>query len=145
MTYNIELFGEEGGVRIVRVHLRGNFSFKDGSAVWETCRPEQLRCQVYYLDLAQVTGLQENGIAWLRLFLRWARESGCSVRIVNAPLMLRSQLARAGISVSGTALDYEELQNHKLGEAASREAATYLADVTSDDLALALSRSDESP
>lgn len=97
--------GENWGVRIATVHLNGQFGFNEGSAVWEMCQPEQQRCQVYYFDMSDVTDLRPDGLTWLRLFLCWARESGCSVRFINTPADLRRCLATAGINVEGTAAE----------------------------------------
>lgn len=105
MAHNFEVFEKSSGVRSVTLCLHGEFTFKEGCAIWEVCRPEQTRHQVYYFDLGGTTRLHDNGLAWLRLFLRWAHQVGRSVRFINASAELREQLAAAGMSVTGTARD----------------------------------------
>jgi ABC-type transporter Mla MlaB component len=105
MRYDIKTFGENYGVRIATVHLNGQFGFKEGSAVWDMCRPEQQRCQVYYFNLAELTAVEPEGLTWLQLFLCWARESGRSVRFINTPAELCRRLSAAGIQSDGTAAD----------------------------------------
>lgn len=105
MRCEIRTFGENWGVRIATVHLNGPFGFEEGSAVWEMCRPEQQRCQVYYFNMSDVTELCSEGLSWLQLFLLWARESGRSVRFINTPPGVRHQLATAGIDTDGTAAE----------------------------------------
>ena len=105
MRCDIKTFGENWGVRIATVHLNGQFGFKEGSAVWEMCQPEQQRCQVYYFNLADLTAIEPEGLTWLQLFLCWARESGRSVRFINTPAELLQRLSAAGIQSDGTAAD----------------------------------------
>lgn len=104
MTCMIDTSVETGHVRIVTVHVRGHFGASDGDAMWEVCQPDHERFQIYYFDLAEVSEVDSDGIAWLQDFLAWARRAGRSVRILNAPVNARGQLARAGIASSGTAV-----------------------------------------
>lgn len=105
MRYEIRTLGENWGVRIATIHLNGEFGFNDGSAFWNTCEPEKQQCQVYYFDLSEVSLIRPDGLAWLRVFLLWARESGRSVRFISTSLELCQYLATAGIHVEGTATE----------------------------------------
>lgn len=103
MNISVERTGDLGAVQSVTVRVSGRFGFKTGCDIWEACQPELRGYRIYYLDLARTTVLHDNGIAWLRMFLGWARNAGRSVRIRNATPQMRIELAKAGVSITGTA------------------------------------------
>jgi ABC-type transporter Mla MlaB component len=84
------------------VRLSGHVTFKDGCELWRTQHPDYWSHRVYYVDLSRVTSFSENGIAWLRIFLRWAETAGFDVRLVNATASVQANLLAAGLQTHQT-------------------------------------------
>jgi ABC-type transporter Mla MlaB component len=138
MPFEIERFGGNGRVNGCRVRLRGRFCFKEGLAIWRLCHPHAFRCQLYYVDLAEVTELPEDAVAWLSMFLRWAEEAGVSVRLVNAGPQLAEWLGAVGITEHGTAAGgdgYGRLR--KVYNHTGNNSAIELGDVTLEQISIA--------
>lgn len=143
MTFDIERFGGEGTVKSLRIHLRGHFCFKEGLDLWQTVHPRKQLCQIYYVDMAGVDDLTEDGVAWIRMFLRWAEGTGVSVRIIDASPAHLALLGEAGISENGTAIDHDGPSFRK-GHGTQRSPSTEdIGEVTLEQIAL-LSHRDES-
>lgn len=143
MPFDIERFGGNGTVNGCRVRLRGRFCFKEGLAIWKLCHPHTFRCQLYYLDLAEVTELPEDAVAWLSMFLRWAEEAGVSVRLVNARPQVAEWLAAVGITEHGTAVGSEGYGRlRKVYNHTGNDSAIELGDVTLEQIAIASIRQD---
>lgn len=138
MPFEIERFGGSGTVNGLRIRLRGRFCFKEGLAIWQSCHPNKVRCQLYYLDLAEVTEIPDDAVAWLSLFLRWAEEAGVSVRLVNAAPEHVEWLGAVGITESGTAMGAERPGRLRKVYGLSKGASAMdLADVTLEQISIA--------
>jgi ABC-type transporter Mla MlaB component len=75
----------------------GRLTFKEGCRFWREQRPEEWPFKVCHVDLSGVTGCSDNGLAWLHIFMRWARSVDVEICFVNAPAALRPMLIEAGI------------------------------------------------
>lgn len=104
MPFVIERFGGTSYVRGARIQIRDGFTLSDGLEICQLCHPTQGRFQLFFFDFSGITTLNEDVVAWLSLFLRWAEEAGISARLQNLTTMHRDQLARIGISEHGTAM-----------------------------------------
>jgi ABC-type transporter Mla MlaB component len=141
MPFDIERFGGTGTVRGFHIRLRGRFCFKEGLAIWQLCHPNNARCQLYYIDLAEVTELPEDAVAWLSLFLRWAEEAGVSVRLVNAAPEHVEWLGAVGITEDGTAIGNEQQGRlRKVYDLGTNASVMDLGDVTLEQIAIASQR-----
>jgi hypothetical protein len=141
MPFEIERFGGSGTVSGFRIRLRGHFCFKEGLDIWQSCHPSRVRSQLYYLDLAEVTELPEDAVAWLSLFLRWAEEAGVSVRLVNAAAEHVQWLGAVGITEDGTAIGNERPGRlRKVYDLSKSASAMDLGDVTLEQIAVAYQR-----
>lgn len=103
MPFDIEPYGGNAAVGRVRICLRDRVDRSEAMAISQSCRRFGGRCRIFYLDLADMGEISREILAWLGSYLRWGRETGVSVRIVNAAAHHLSSLRVAGISECGTA------------------------------------------
>jgi len=103
MPFIVESIRAEGCVRRAMIRLCGCLNAAEGLTLAKQVLSRRQHDQVYYLDLGAVTSVDKSGVAWLHLFLRWARSNGISVRLLNAETTIAARLATAGISEHGTA------------------------------------------
>jgi ABC-type transporter Mla MlaB component len=138
MPYELERFGGPGKVSGFRIRLLGRFCFREGLAIWEQCHPDRLRSQLYYIDLAETSDIPEDAVAWLAMFLRWAEESGVSVRLTNAKPEHADWLSAVGICEAGTALDPANPASLRGAFVADLDASiSDIGDVTLEQVAIA--------
>jgi hypothetical protein len=109
MPFDIEPYGGNAAVGRVRIFLRDRVDRSEAMAISQSCRRFGGRCRIFYLDLADMGEISREILAWLGSYLRWGRETGVSVRIVNAAAHHLSSLRVAGISECGTAALGERL------------------------------------
>lgn len=94
MPYRIEVSREND---VVILYAEGCFDLSFGFALWQYCRPEEGRYRHYFISLARVTDLRDSGLAWLQMFVRWARGAGVTVRIMDGTPAHRERCINAGL------------------------------------------------
>ena len=85
--------------KIVVISVTGRFDLSLGFALWQRCQPEKRCYQTYIFNLSDVIELRDSGLAWLKLFTKWAREVGADVHIVRARSEIEKRCIDAGIDV----------------------------------------------
>lgn len=103
MPFEIEPYRDNAAVGRVRICLKDNIDCSEAAAISQLCLHLTGRCRIFYLDLADMGEVSREMVACLCSYLRWGRETGVSVRIVNAAAHHLSALGTAGISEFGTA------------------------------------------
>jgi hypothetical protein len=88
-----------GDGQTVTVSTHGRLDVAMGALFWELCQPDACPYRRYVFDLGGVTEVRFSGIVWLRMFLRWARDGGVTVRLVQARRELEDLCVSAGISI----------------------------------------------
>jgi ABC-type transporter Mla MlaB component len=88
--------------------LSGRLTFKEGCRFWREQRPEEWTFRQCLIDLSGVTECSENGLAWLQIFLRWARSVDVDVCFVEAPPEVATMLEGIGVPVYYHRLDGDD-------------------------------------
>lgn len=90
--------------KIVMLSVTGCFDLSLGFALWQYCQPEEYRYQSYVFNLSGVSELRDSGLAWLRMFVKWAQQEEATVRLIIRP-EIKEEFVAAGLNVEdGTAL-----------------------------------------
>jgi anti-anti-sigma regulatory factor len=89
--------------KTVSFSVSGRFDLSLGFALWQYCQPEKRCYQTYIFNLSSVSDLRDSGLAWLKLFTKWAREVGADVHLSNASSEIEKRCIATGIDVATSA------------------------------------------
>jgi hypothetical protein len=85
-----------------RNNVNERFDISQGIALWQYCQPEEYHYQKYVFNLSRVNDLRDSGLAWLRMFVKWAHREEAAVQVIIRP-ELKEDFIAAGLDVEDTA------------------------------------------
>jgi hypothetical protein len=65
-----------------RNNVNERFDISQGIALWQYCQPEEYHYQKYVFNLSRVNDLRDSGLAWLRMFVKWAHREEAAVQVI---------------------------------------------------------------